>query len=366
MHSNEDRPAPKMSSRRVLTATTVLLLIAVFLLVLSVVRSWRPAGSGRQNGFYVQTDDGVFYAAAGNGLAAASREHIRLFTSSGKCVAQADVKLRDGVCAGSSLVSVYYDMGENTLHALYPDGVYRLAELESGATFADVNETGLITVIMDKDGAGGSLLVMDTDLTPLFRWDSSSAVPVEARTYGEDLLCVNTLDDAGSILRFFRIDQTDELGRLTLPGEVVIDFGFLTDGTVAAVTDSRLLLLREDGVIRSELSWEGSHLNAWSLRGRFAALSTVSGQSGGVLTTLDASGKLLGSTPAPGSVRALHSCGERLLVLFTGEESTLYTSDLEELISFQPEEDVSQVFLLPDGRAFFAGDSGVTQIDFTR
>ena len=82
--------------------------------------------------------------------------------------------------------------------------------------------------------------------------------------------------------------------------------------------------------------------------------------------TLDASGKLLGSTPAPGSVRALHCCGERLLVLFTGEESTLYTSDLEELISFQPEEDVSQVFLLPDGRAFFAGDSGVTQIDFTR
>ena len=58
--------------------------------------------------------------------------------------------------------------------------------------------------------------------------------------------------------------------------------------------------------------------------------------------------------------------GSQLLVLFTGEESTLFSSALEEIVSYQPPEDVRQVFLCSDSRALFAGASGVVQIDFNR
>ena len=62
----------------------------------------------------------------------------------------------------------------------------------------------------------------------------------------------------------------------------------------------------------------------------------------------------------------LGSGGSQLLVLFTGEESTLFSSALEEIVSYQPPEDVRQVFLCSDSRALFAGASGVVQIDFNR
>lgn len=363
-----DAGGKRRPNSRLLAASAVMLVIAVILLGLSMFRALRPARSGRQNAFLLPGEPDTFYAAAGNGLAAASPSGARLYSSTGRCAAEADAAMEKPVCVGSSAVSVYYDMGRSGLLALYPDGACRRQDTEGGVTFADVNETGLITVIMDKDGAMGSVLVLDTDLTPLFRWDAVSGHPVEARTGGDDILCVNTLSQDGSTLRFFRIDRTDELGRIVLPGELVVDIGFLADGTPTAVTTERLLFASTAGEIVLSHSFQGGHLNAFCLQGRFVAVETVSGESGanGILTTLDASGAILGSRAVPGAVDALSSSGDRLLVLFVGEESTLYTSALEEIVSYQPDADVRRVFLTPDGNAYFAGNSGVTQIDFDR
>ena len=41
-------------------------------------------------------------------------------------------------------------------------------------------------------------------------------------------------------------------------------------------------------------------------------------------------------------------------------------SAMEEIVSYQPPEDVRQAFLFPDSRALFTGPSGIIQIDFNR
>ena len=99
-----------------------------------------------------------------------------------------------------------------------------------------------------------------------------------------------------------------------------------------------------------------------------AAVAAASGLHGGetVITTFSPSGEPLGSFTAPLDAAAMSSCGSQLLVLFTGEESTLFSSALEEIVSYQPPEDVRQAFLCSDSRALFAGASGVVQIDFNR
>ena len=162
--------------------------------------------------------------------------------------------------------------------------------------------------------------------------------------------------------------SADEQARLELPGELVYDFDFLTDGTLAAVTGSRLVLVGSDGSVRSSLDYSGSHIEAWSLGGGFAAAATVSGESGGngVITTVAPDGRILGSCSAPRHIIALSGGSDRLLILFSGNESTLYGDDLEEFVSYQPEDDVDQVFLTPNGMAFYAGSGGVTLVDFGR
>ena len=371
MHSNRYtdpsvQTAGRLSTGRVFIAASALLIIAVLLLVLSIFQTRRPAPAGIQNGFLLQSGEAPFYAAAGNGLAAATTEHIQLFSQAGKCVAQADVSLSDPVCAGSAVVSIYYDLGLPGMYALFPDGACRTVETDGGVIFADVNETGLVTVLLEKSDTLGTVMVLDTDLTPLFRWEAGTAYPVSARTSRDDLLGVCCVSPEGSTLRFFRIDREEEQSRFTLPDELIVDFGFLSDGTVAAVTDNQLLMLDSSGQVISVHPFEGSHLNAWSLQGNFAALATVSGLSGGsaVLTTLDSRGQILGSSNAPRNVEALSVGNNAVLVLFTGEESTLFNAALEEQVSYQPAEDVTQVFFTPGGMAFFAGASGVTQIDF--
>lgn len=356
------------SLRRVFAAAAVLLLLAVLLLILSIVQSRRSPVSLRQNGFLPADGKTTFYAAAGNGLAAADSDEIRLFSSAGKQVAHSDVQMHDPVCAAGSAVSVYYDRESESIFALYPDGTSRTAHTEGFPIFADVNETGLITVILDKSDSFGSVMVYDTDLTPLFLWSSGTSYPVAARISSNDILCVSCVSRDGGALRFFRIDSSEEHGRFDLPGEVVLDIGYVGGETLAAVTPEKIVFLSADGQLLQEHPFQGSHLDAYSLSGAFAAVSTVTGYSGGAgtITTFDGQGQIIASLSAPRHVDALSSGGDSLLALFTGEESTLFSSSLEELVSYQPEEGVSQVFLTPGGMAYFAGPGGVTQIDFSR
>ena len=356
------------SLRRVLAAAAVLLLLAVLLLILSIIQSRRSPVSLRQNGFLPADGKNTFFAAAGNGLAAASSDEIRLFSSAGKPVARAEAELRDPVCAAGAAVSVYYDGESESLYALYPDGTCRTARTEGLPVFADVNETGLITVILDKSDTLGSVMVYDTDLTPLFLWSSGSSYPVTARISANDILCVSCVSREGGTLRFFRIDSSEEHGRFDLPGEVIADIGYVGGETLAAVTPDAVLFLTTDGELLQEHSFRGSHLDAYSLTGEFAAVSAVSGYAGGTgtITTFDDRGEVIASLSAPRHVEALSAGGDALLALFTGEESTLFSSSLEELVSYQPEEGVTQVFLTPGGMAYFAGPGGVTQIDFSR
>ncbi len=367
MHSKEYDSESRRPRSRVLVASLVLLAVAVALLALSILENRRTLSFFQdKNAFQMGGGSSPAYAAAGNGLAAATTEEIRLFSSRGKCVASAPVSLAEPACAASPLLGAYYDVGRPGLLALYPDGAFRQTDTPGPVYFADVNETGLITVLLEKSGYKGSVMVYDTDLSPLFRWDAGSGYPVAARTSPDDRLCVSTAAARGSDLHFFRIDREEEQALFSVPGEIVLDLDFLADGTLAAVTEKQLLLIREDGTLSASHPFEGLHLDAWFLEGSFAAVSTVTGLEGGsaVLTTLDSQGHILGSRTTDRDVLSLSGAGDRLLVLYAGEESTLYSSDLEEDISYQPGEGMTRVFLSADGRAIFAGDPGIVQIDF--
>ena len=360
--------SPRRRSARIFGAAAVLLLIAVGLLILSIVQTRRPASTLRQNGFLDISGPDVVYSAAGNGLAVASAERIALYSAAGKCVAEENLSFSSPLCVGSALLGVYYDAGHAGLYALYPDGTSQYTDTDGDVSFVDVNETGLVTVLLEKSDTRGCVIVYDTDLTPLFRWDAGSSLPLIARSYGDDLFCVSCFTREGSALHFFRIDQTKELGELSLEDELIIDFDFLSDGTLAAVSDRRLILSDTAGQITYTLSFNDSHLASWSLNGGFAVIHAVSASEGGsgVITAVAPNGEILGSCSAPRHVEALSSGKDECLALFTGGEAALYDSALTELVCYQPDVDVDQIFLTPNGMAFFAGPQGVTLVDFGR
>lgn len=66
----------------------------------------------------------------------------QLFTASGKCAASADFAMTEPMCAAGTQLAVFWDAGQNGIHALYPDGSAAESATEGGVCFADVNETG--------------------------------------------------------------------------------------------------------------------------------------------------------------------------------------------------------------------------------
>ena len=358
----------RQGTKRVFAAAAALLLVAVILLIVSVVQSRRSPASLHENGFLPAQGEGVFYAGAGNGLAVASHDSARLYSGSRKCVASTKLEYRIPVCVGCPVMGVYYDMNSPGITALYPDGSCRTAETAGAVVFADVNETGLVTVLLEETSTLGTVEVYDTDLTPLFRWEAGTGFPVSVRSAADDRLCVNCVSRDGTTLHFFRIDSVEEQGSFVLSDELIMDFGFLKDGTLAAVTEDRLILLDPAGELISSHVFEESHLEAYSFDGDFIAVVTASGFSGGtgVLTTLDSRGQLLESLSVSRQIQCLSAQDDALLVLYTGEESTLYDRLLREQVSYQPEASVEKIFLTPDGAAYYAGPEGVTQIDFSR
>ena len=116
MHSNRYTAAPEQKHRsftRVIAASAAMLCIAALLLVLSVVQSRTAAAVRNRDGFQLRSGDDIFYAAAGNGLAAATTTGAQLFTANGKCAASADFAMAEPMCAGSTQLAVFWDAGQN-------------------------------------------------------------------------------------------------------------------------------------------------------------------------------------------------------------------------------------------------------------
>ena len=365
MKKNDQDPSPTRSARRVYVATIVMLVAAFLLLVISVVENWNDLPFLRETVFSLDEEDEHVFAAAGNGLAAAGTHSVQLFSSRGKCAAAEAVNFQIPACAACSQLGAYYDVGREGVIVLYTTGTMRKLDTEGPVRLVDVNETGLLAVLSDKTGYQGCVTVYDTNLSPLFRYDAGTAYPLAARLSADDRLAVSLLTEEGSSVLIFHIDREDPAAEVTLPGDLIVDLGFLSDGTLALVTETELQLLRSDGSA-SRFSFEGAHLEAWWLRGTFAALDTVSGWNGGKgqLITLDSRGNILGKMDAPRDVTALSGAGGRLLVLFAGEESTLYSSELEEDISYQPAADVRQIFLHSNNSAIFCGTASAVTVRF--
>ncbi len=365
-----ERPTGTASRRKknILIPGIVLLGAGILLVCALLVRNGSVTARNRKPvEFVLMEGNEPCYAPAGTGLAAATTAGFQVFASDGSVTTERVQPMDTPVCAASSWLCIFYDVGEPDLVTVRADGVTQVLETEGGVTFAHANDDGALAVVAEREGYKGSVTVYDRRLTALFRWDSGSGYPVTARVSDQGVLVVNCAGDQGSVLHGFRTDQEDELFSYTAPGELILDFGFLSGGSLAAVTESRLIVLDESGEEILSHPFPEAYLTAFSLEGDVAVVAASTRSVGGstVLTVADGRGRVLEELDTGREVLGLDTSGNRVLVLYP-TEATLYSSRLEDIISYQKVENVTQVFLRADGTALLAGPSGVTGVYFGR
>ena len=303
------------------------------------------------------------YAASDRTFAAASTEGWQLFSENGDAVAADTRAMSEPACDISDAVSVFYSAGDTALQLAYPDGSVKTLDTETNIRFAAVNEKGLLAVITDREGYKGSVTVYNQQLQPLFRWDAGADRPVCARLSPRGRLAIGCSTEDGSRLLVFRTDRETPLYQRKAGGEHILDLNFLTEDSVALLTDSGLLIQDLDRGSVGSVKDVG-YPAFFESTGNLAVLVSTPERYGGraTVSVLSGGGDLLGTRHISGGILDLSVSKHRILLL-SAEELILCTRRLEVLASKPVKPGTEFISLRPDGTALAISPEGAALYD---
>lgn len=327
------------------------------------LRQAEPARSS----FLYPSGDGEVFALSGNRIAVAGVTGLQLLESDGSAVAAEALPMdRPAITADGSLAA-FYDVGGYEMRVVGNDGHVSPLHFDERVLFADLSRDGYLTVVTEFTDYKGRVTVHNAGLSPLFTLDcDASGYPLSARVSPTRRLVVNCISSTGSSLRFFDLYQESEKGSFFLEDGLILDFDFLEDGTVAAITENELLLLDNQGTLLGRVDYAGQKLADYCLTGGCAALLIRDERSGydGRLITVASSGSIIEELEVDRAITGLSVSGEHLLVQYA-DEITLYTADFRDDISYQRIENTKRALLRKDLSALLLGSYGADVIRFS-
>ena len=353
------------SVKRILVAALALTLIVLAVLAF-LLRDSLSAGGLRRflvggeaphaagEAFSYEMGSGQVFRLAGDGLAVASGTGLQLLDADGYTAAKQIFALETPAVAASGVLSAFYDVGGTTLRVAWPDGRCESLPVSGDILSVTVNAAGYLAVSTEATtGYKGLVRVYNPRLEPLYEWYSGTGYLLTARVSSDGRsLVASSLTAEGSVLHFFSLGSEDEQARFLAEDELILEFDYLTDGRMAAVTENRLILLDGTGRETSSYDFDGMYLTDYQISGDFATvfLSRYRSGSAGVLVNIGPDGSVLGSLELERDPLSLSAAGRRLLVLY-GDGLVLYSQALEEQMNYGDTLGVKSVLLRPRGGA---------------
>jgi hypothetical protein len=267
--------------------------------------------------------------------------------------------------AASPARCAFYDVGGTTLRVVKPDGTCRAMDTQNPLLNVTVSKDGYLACTTEEAGYKGAVRVCNPSLEDIYKWYSGAGYVLMARVTPDGKgLVTNCADEDGGVLHFFSLASEEEQASWTAKNELVLEFGFLSDDSLAAVTEKRLVFLDGRGREKGSFDFGGYYLKDYELHGNSAAvlLSKYLSGSGGVIINVDTSGELLGSLEIERDPISLSASGNRLLALFS-DGLFLYSPKLEELAVYGDVFNVKKALLRADGRALLLSGYSAELLD---
>ena len=265
------------------------------------------------------------FAAAGDGLAAASASSLALFNSRGTAVFRRAVSFDAPAVFASESGALFCDIGGTGCVAVTAAGEARTLEPEGTILTASRSGAGWIALGTEAAGSRGTVCVYAPDGALRYRWRSGTGYLLCCRVSPDgDALAALCAEDGGGRLHLFRMDSEEEAASVAFPGEIPFDLRYMGGGALCVLGAQTLHFLDGDGNETGRAETGGVLLDYEFGGTDFAAVLTAAsaGAQRAWLTTLDRSGTVLGSAEAAAGAslsargRRLLVCGEGLLRLY--------------------------------------------------
>lgn len=327
------------------------------------LRQVEPARSS----FIYPSGAGEKFELTGDRLAVASSAGFQLLETDGTVVASEALATDLPAITADASLCVFYGVGSYEMRLIGNDGHVTPLVFDERILFADLSRDGYLSVVTEFASYKGQVSVFNAGLSPLFTLDcDASGYPLSARVSPERRLVVNCVSPTGGSLRFFDLYQEEERSSFNLENKIILDFDFMEDGTIAAVTEDELLLLDRQGTLIARIDYTEQNLAEYCLTGGCVALLLHNNRSGneGRIVTVKSDGSVIEELEIDRAVNGLSVCKDYLLVQYT-DEVTLYTADFRDDISCQRAENVRRALLRKDRSALLLGSYGADLIHFS-
>ena len=262
---------------------------------------------------------GQVYAAAGRGLAAATASGFELMDFSGQLSVSHLFQMETPAIATGEDFAVFYDLGGTSIAVASFDGGIQELTPAGNIISITVSDSGYITVTTDCTGYRGLVTVYDQRLEPVYEWYSSSAwvISGEVSPDGRELM-VLSYTASGSEVRFFSLTQTEQQAAFSVSDTVLVDVHWTSSTQLCAYSTEQAVFFNTRGQWLNTYSFDGQYLTGCTFDGEGFITFSLSPYRAGTLSrlvSLDAGGKVLGSTDVQSEIVSLTASGTEVLVL---------------------------------------------------
>ena len=268
-----------------------------------------------------ETGSSQCFAPAGNGLAVASSTGLQLLNGSGQVVCRHVCPLSTPAVAACDSYAVAWDIGGDTLVTADTQGKSSTLTPEGAVISATVNSSGYLAVTTEKAGYKGMVTVYDSSFTAVYQWYSGEGYPLTAQVSPSGTrLMVLTVGESGGAVHIFALSSETEKATFTAPGELLLDAGWLADGSICALGEERAVFLDKDGQQTGQYSYEGAYLSQYSLAGDgYATLALAKYLSGSasLVVTVEPDGKVTGTLAPESELKDLTASGRQVAALWS-------------------------------------------------
>ena len=308
--------------------------------------------------FYIGTGTHQCYAAVGDSLMTATTTSVRVFDAKGEAVLDKSCNFKYPTMSENADNAVVYDIGGTNV--VYLDG----SELNAKNNIISVNlsQSGHLALCTEEAGYKGSVTVYSADKTEVYKWLSADNWVVKAAVSPDGgQLAVLVSGENGSIVKFFKLDSTDEQGSFAADQAVFNDICWLGE-RVCCIASDRLYFCSDTGKAEGEYSFDGNFLDMFAVCGDNIVLELRAHSYGGAgtLVSIDSSANLVGTAKPGAEIETFDFSNGKLLCL-TQNKLLCYDDSLS--LGFETEQTGAQTALLRSSDAMLISGTEVRTTD---
>jgi hypothetical protein len=260
--------------------------------------------------------------------------------------------------AGDYLLA--YDIGGTSLLCIKDAEIKNNYKFDSEILTADLNSSGWLLIVDEESGSKATASVFDDNKTERYKWYSSERYITCAALNGDSTgMAIGGLRQENAriissvvMLRFDTIDKEEPFAVIDLQDVLILDMKYLSDGSLAVLTENSVLVIGSDGKERGRYEFDGKMLKEYTFGGDGYILLRLSkngvGETSEVLL-LNYEAKVVKTLTLNGILSL--DCKGKFAGILTSDHIIVYNSNLEEQYTSTISAGSKKLLMREDGAA---------------